>query len=108
MKSMLDSLTTINTALAGLGVGGAAGGAGYAPKTTSGAGTIVPAEVLSTWSQFQAKERADTAASLVFNQTNNINGSTSSSDITTATIAAFTVGQTQGLMSNQTSQMAMT
>ena len=98
MKSMLDSLKTINAALAGLGVGGAAGGAGYAPKTTSGAGTIVPKEVLSTWSQFQAKERADTAASLVLNQTNNINGSTSSSDITTATLAGITLGQTQGLI----------
>ena len=100
LDTLEQKLLSVLALLAAVGGGGgAAGGAGYAPKTTSGAGTIVPAEVLSTWSQFQAKERADTAASLVLNQTNNINGSTSSSDITTATLAGITLGQTQGLMS---------
>ena len=97
MKSMLDSLMAINTALAGLGVGGTASGGGYTPSQKIA--TTVPSEVLSTWAQFQAKERADTAASLVVNQTNNINGSTAPSDIANATTSAITLGQTQGLMS---------
>jgi hypothetical protein len=98
MKSTLDSLKTINTALAGLGVGGAAGGGSYIstpllPSTTANVG----ANIGIINSNIAGLSKA-VGAPITVNQTNNINGSTSSSDITTATLNGITLGQTQGLM----------
>jgi hypothetical protein len=96
LEDQILKVTALLAAMGGSSGGGAAGGAGYAPKTTLGAGTIVPSNVLQDWSLFNAARKADdAAASLVLNQTNNINGSTSPSAITTATLNGIAFGQAQ-------------
>jgi len=84
--------------LAAMGKGsGTASGSGstYSPNPKTG-GSIVSSEYLDTMHNFMAKERADTAASgITVNQTNNINGSTSPSTITTATLNGIAFGQAQ-------------
>jgi len=102
LDTLEQKLLSVLALLAAVGGGtGSSSASTYQPKvSTSTGGSVVSTEYLNTLAAFNAKERADTAASLVVNQTNNINGSTAPSDIANATTSAITLGQTQGLMSN--------
>ena len=101
LDTLEQKLLSVLSLLVAVGGGtGSSSASTYQPKvSTSTGGSVVSTEYLNTLAAFNAKERADTAASLVVNQTNNINGSTAPSDIANATTSAITLGQTQGLMS---------
>jgi hypothetical protein len=91
MKSMLDSLMTINSALAGLGVGGAAGGAGYTTKMPIGAITSAPL-TYTTSSGFKVPNTSPQGPGITFNQTNHIASPTPITDIQNSTISGLTLG----------------
>jgi hypothetical protein len=101
MKSMLDSLRTINSALAGLGVKGVAGGSAYSPSTTPKYGTYGSSGTGAGYGVTYGPGigAVSPAAPIIGSLTQNVYTTDPSlPTITTGLTNAISVGQTQGLM----------
>jgi gas vesicle protein len=105
MKSMLDSLKTINSALAGLGVKGVAGGSAYSPSTSAplSAGELTGKAMMNASPTGYISGGALTGTGyspVIGSLTQNVYTTDPSlPTITNGLTNAISVGQTQGLMS---------
>jgi hypothetical protein len=97
LASMLESLTAINDALAGITGKGGGGGNGGGGGGNKGIGTIVPSNVLQDWSLFNAARRADDAAAIASGSTYNIavtaNTNATPAEIANSVVSAAKYGQ---------------